>query len=137
MHFVDLAGGEALPKDGHSTANANVLSFGRLFRFLESRLQPIGHEVKRVAAFHLERSPRVMREHKNRSVKRRIIAPPPLPRIVFPRASNWPKHIPAHNPGANIFETFRGHIVVNSRAPAALTVHLPEYLGGEKPCVHF
>src|ERR1700693_553305 len=71
MHFVDLPGDQILPNDGHATANSDVFALRRLFRFLQSRLQSIGGEVERGAAFHRERRARMMREHKNRSMVRR------------------------------------------------------------------
>ena len=135
MHFVDQASDQKLPNDGWATANADVFAFGRLFRLLESRLQSIGDEVKGGAAFHRERRARVMREHKNGSVVRRIIAPPSFPGIVFrrPGTSNRAEHIPAQDPGADIFERLGGKIVIDRGRPAALTVHLLECLRLLKP----
>src|SRR5271155_1961883 len=129
MHFVDLPGDQALPNDRHSTADANILALGRLFGFLESRFQSVGDEVKRIPSLHRNRNPRVMSKHKDRSMKRRIIAPPPFPRIVFPRTSNRPKHIPANTPRANFSKSLCGSVPVNARAPAALTMRFSKCLG--------
>jgi hypothetical protein len=77
----------------------------------------------------------MMREHKNRSMVRRIVAPPPFPGIVFrrPGTSNRAEHIPAQDPGADIFERLRGDIVVDAFGTAALAVHLLKYFGLLKP----
>jgi hypothetical protein len=95
MHFVDLAGGQIWANDGHAAADSDVFAIGCIFRLLESRLHSIGDKVERGAAFHREGRPRMMRQHKNRGMVRRIIAPPSFPRIVFPRTSNRAEHIPA------------------------------------------
>ena len=76
-----------------------------------------------------------MSEHKHGRMVRRIVAPPPFSGIVFPRTPNRPEHIPAQYPGAHILERLSGKIVVDARGPAALTVHLVEYLGVKKPVV--
>ena len=81
-----------------------------------------------------------MREHKNRSVIGRIVAPPPLPGIagpVVPWTPNRSKHVAAQDPGANIFEGLLGHIVVDTLRPFTLTMHLLECVCCEKPPVQF
>src|SRR3984957_8147125 len=139
MHFVDLPGDQILANDGHATPNSDVLALGSLFRFLQSRLQSIGNEVERRATLHHEGRPRMMREHENGSVVRRIVAPPPLPGIVFrrPGPSTRAKYIPPQDPGADIFERGRGDIVVDSFGTAALAVHLLEDFGLLKPGMQF
>ena len=41
----------------------------------------------------VKRISRVMREHENRRMIRRIVAPPPFPGVVFPGTANRTKHI--------------------------------------------
>ena len=77
----------------------------------------------------------MMREHENGRMVRRIVAPPPFPRIVLPRTPNRPKHIAAQNPCAYIFERLNGKIVIDAFGPAALTEYLLEYLRSSKPRV--
>src|SRR5690606_33869213 len=51
----------------------------------------------------LERGARVMRQHEDRMVKRRIAAPPPIPRLLpVPRARLAAEHVAAHDGGANV-----------------------------------
>ena len=77
----------------------------------------------------------MMREHENRSVVWRIVAPPPLPGIVFPRTSQGSKHVASKNPGADIFKGLPGKIIVDASLPAGLPMHLLEHLGVLKPLV--
>src|SRR5579872_3044602 len=79
----------------------------------------------------------MMREHENRRVVRRIVAPPPLPGMVAPRTSHGSKHIASKNPGADIFKRLRGKIIVDAWMPAGLAVRLLEHLGILKPPVQF
>jgi hypothetical protein len=68
---------------------------------------------------------------------RRIVTPPPLPGIAFPRPSNGPKHIATQYPGPNILKRLKGEIVINASAPTTLTMHILEGLGLQEPRVQF
>src|SRR5579859_375827 len=135
MHFVDLTGAQILANHRHSSPDADVFALGRFFRLLQSRLQSVSDEVKCSAARHREWRPRVVREHKHGRILRRLVAPPPFPRIARPRSPNRPEHIPAQDPRANVLKRLRGHIVVDPRAAAACALHLSENFGRKKPAV--
>src|SRR5258705_8857287 len=95
-------------------------------------------EMKCGAAFHLERSPRVMREHKNRRVIRRLISPPPFPLIrpFRPIPAHRPKHIPPENMSANPFESPRRHLVIDAGLALFITVHPLPGARGKEPVKH-
>jgi hypothetical protein len=78
----------------------------------------------------------MIREHKNGSVERRVVAPPPLPTVVVPRSANRPEHVPADNPGSNIDETTCRKIVIDARRAAVASNHLVKCSSGEEPLVY-
>src|SRR5581483_8658998 len=84
-------------------------------------------------AGHPERRPSIVREYENRGVIRRLVAPPTLPRVVGPRSSHRPEHVPAEDPGAEAGESERCHIVVDSRLTVRLSVHLAPHARLEEP----
>jgi hypothetical protein len=50
-------------------------------------------------------------------------APPPLPRVVRPRASHWPKHVAPDDPRSNVVKATCHEVVINPRFPAILVDH--------------
>src|SRR6266404_4108442 len=85
------------------------------------------------AAFHLERRPRVMGEHKDRRVIRRLISPPAFPTFVRPRAAHRPEHIPPENIRADTSEALRRDIIVDAGLAAFIAVHPLPGARGKKP----
>ena len=59
---------------------------------------PVGDEAELGAALHRQRSPLVMRQHEDRHVVRRLLAPPAAPLLVGPGAPDGPEHVPAEDP---------------------------------------
>src|SRR5215470_19823435 len=114
MDLVNLSSHQILPDHRHAAADAYVLTARRILRLLQGGLNPVGHEIKRSAAFHLERSPRVMREHKHRRVIRRSLAPPPFPRVIRPESAHRAEHVATENEGAHIRERSVRKIVVDA-----------------------
>src|SRR5262249_4361521 len=82
-----------------------------------------------------EGRPRMMGEHKNVSMVRRIRAPPSFPGIILPGSSNRPEHIAAQDPRADIVERLKGKIVIDAPGPAAFALHLLENLCALEPPV--
>ena len=66
-----------------------------------------------------------MRQHENRCVIRRLVAPPPLPAIVGPRTSDRTEHIAPENPGADSGKALLGDRVVDSALSIVMSVHPP------------
>ncbi len=62
-------------------------------------------------------------ENENGSVIRRIFAPPPLPRVVRPRASHRPKHVSPDNPRADVVEATCDEVIINACFPTILAHH--------------
>src|SRR6266550_8683237 len=89
------------------------------------------------AAVHLERRPRVMREHKDRRVIRRLISPPAFPTFIRPRSTHWTKHIPPENICANILKALCGNVVVHTSLAILAAVHPLPGARGKEPIKHF
>ena len=65
----------------------------------------VGDEPKHRAALHLERRSRVMGQHEDGRVIRRLVTPPAFPAVVGPRAPDGTEHVSTENPGADSGET--------------------------------
>src|SRR5689334_12506577 len=92
--------------------------------------------MKHGAALHVEWRPRVMRQHEDRHVIRRIVAPPAFPLIVRPRSTHGAKHVTAHDPGAEVFERTHREVVVDACRSAVPPQHRTlKRLGRYEPLV--
>ena len=78
-------------------------------------MNALGHEMKRGATLHLDRLPRMMREHKDRAVIRRLVTPPPFPAVITPLATVRAEHVAAENPRAEAGHATRRKIIVDAR----------------------
>src|SRR5690349_24857485 len=83
-------------------------------------MDPAGHEMKHGAAFHGEGWPGMMRQHENRRVIGRVVAPPAFPALVRPLATDGSEHVPPENPCTDIGDAARGEIIIDASFPAAL-----------------
>jgi len=135
MHFVDKPGAKVLPDRGDTAAEPDVLTVRSVNRAFQCGVDAIGDKVEGRAAGHLNRWAWVVGEHENRSMVRRIVSPPSFPRIVWPGATDWSKHVSADDPGADIGEAACGKVVVDTRGAALFAMHLLEGAGGEDPFV--
>jgi hypothetical protein len=113
MHFIDQSLPEVLPNGRRSAYDSHILSVGGVASPLERGANPVSDEMKGRASLHHERRARMMCEHENGRVVNRVLAPPSSPALVRPGTANRPKHVSAHNPGANVVEAARGEVVVN------------------------
>jgi hypothetical protein len=76
-----------------------------------------------------------MGQDEDRSVIWRIVAPPPLPSVVRPRASHRPKHVAPDDPRSNVVEPTCHEVIVNTGFPAILTVNGVKGARSEGPFV--
>src|SRR5256712_4097401 len=98
-------------------------------------LNPAGDEMKDAPAFHRDRFARVVRQHEHRHVIRRVLAPPAAPLVVGPRPAHGAEHVSAHDIRTDAFPEALGKIVVGTRRPARLPVHLAKPARAEVPAV--
>src|SRR5881397_2952895 len=62
----------------------------------ERGVEAVADEIKRRPAREFDRLVLVVREHEDRSVVRRLVAPPAAP-VALPRTANWPEHVASHH----------------------------------------
>src|SRR6266487_4739081 len=100
-------------------------------------MNALSDEMKCGATGHLERSPRVMREHKDRRVIGRLVTPPAFPTFIWPRPAHRTKHIAPENIGADPFEALRCRIVVDAGFAIFIAVHPLPGARGKEPVKYF
>ena len=117
VQLVDQGGAQILPNGGHAAAQPDVAAARRVPRLLQRGVNAVGDEPELRAALHRERRSRVMGQHEDGRVIRRLVAPPALPAVVRPRAADRAEHVPAENPRADSGEALRRDVVVVPVSP--------------------
>src|SRR5438309_10764319 len=133
MQLVDQAGAQILPDSGYAATEADVAAVRCSARLLQSRVNAFGHKAKPRTSRHPERRPRVMRQHEDGRVIRRLVAPPALPAAVRPRASDRTEHVAPENPGTDSGKALLRNSVVDPRLPIVMAVHSAPYACVEEP----
>src|SRR3569832_1317773 len=108
MQLIDEALTKILLDRIRPTADPHVASAGRLACTIESLKKTSRDEVKRGAAFHLDRWARVMGQDEDWNMIRWIVPPPAYPIQVRPGTTNGTEHIPPKYPGPDKLKTARG-----------------------------
>src|SRR6202049_1222241 len=132
MELVNQAGTQILPNGRYPATDADVAVARCSGGLLQRGGNAFGDEAKLRAARHPERRPRVMRQHEDGRVIRRLVAPPALPAVVRPRASDRTEHVAPKNPGANSGKALLRDPVIHSRFAVVMAVHRPPYARGEE-----
>src|SRR5882762_4431789 len=117
MQLVDQAGAQVLPDSGYAAAEADVAAVRCASRLLPSGVNAFRNKAKLRPSGHPERRPRVMRQHEDGRVIRRLVAPPALPALVRPRAPDRTEHVAPENPGTDSGKALLRDPVVDSRLP--------------------
>src|SRR5207244_11857834 len=122
-----------LPDSEYAAAEADVAAVRRGARLLQGGVNAFGDKAKLRPSRHPERRPRVMRQHEDGRVIRRLVAPPAFPALVRPRAPDRTEHVAPQNPGTDSGKALLSNSVVDSRLSIVMAVHLPPYACMEKP----
>src|SRR5438477_3600867 len=133
MQLVDQTGTLILPNGGNPAAEANVAPACRSARLLLQDVNAFGDKMKLRTSPHPERRARVMRQHEDRRVIRRLVAPPALPGVVRPRASDRTEHVAPKNPGTDPGKALLSNAVIDSRLAIVIIVHPPPHARVEEP----
>src|SRR6266446_4969318 len=133
MQLVDQAGAQILPDSGYAATEAHVAAAGCSARLLQGGVNAFGDKAKLRPSGHPERRPRVMRQHEDGRVIRRLVAPPALPALVRPRAPDRTEHVAPENPGTDSGKALLRNSVVDSRLSIVMAVHLPPHACIEEP----
>src|SRR5438105_3999750 len=133
MQLVNQDGAQILPKSGYASTEANVAAARCSARLLQSGVNAFGDKAKLRTPRHLKRRPRVMRQHEDGRVIRRLVAPPALPSAVRPRASDRTEHVAPKNPGTDSGKALLRNFVIDPRLSIVIAVHPPPYACVEEP----
>src|SRR2546430_10187319 len=133
MQLVNQGGAQILPNRGDAATETDVTAARCSGRLLQSGVNAFGDKAKLRTSRHPERCPRVMRQHEDGRVIRRLVAPPALPAVVRPRASDGTEHVAPKNPGTDSAKPLLRNSVVDSRLSIVMPVHPPPYTRVEEP----
>src|ERR1700758_4397093 len=133
MQLVDQGGLQILPNGRYAATEADVAALRGSSCPRQRGMNALGDEAKLRTSRHPERSPRMMRQHEDGRVIRRLVAPPTLPVLVRPRAPDRTEHVAPENPGADPGKALLRHSVIDSGLSVVVAVHLPPYASGEEP----
>src|SRR5919106_5503276 len=114
MQLINEALTKVLLNGVRTTTNAHVHPVGGLARLVESLMNAACDKMERRVAFHLYGRARVMGQDEDGNVIGRVVPPPPLPFIVWPRPTDRSEHVPSEDPGADILEAPRGEVLVDA-----------------------
>src|SRR4029453_1563370 len=92
MQFIDQGGAQKLPDGGDAATEADVTSVCCGSCLLQSGVNAFGDKAKLRTSRHRKRRPRMVRQHENGRVIRRLVTPPALPAVVRPRAPAPAEH---------------------------------------------
>src|SRR5712664_3584764 len=133
MQLVDQGRAQILPNSGDAAADSDVAAARCSARLLQSGVNAFPDKAKLRPSGHPERRPRVMRQHEDGRVMRRLVAPPALPALVRPRAADRTEHVAPEYPGADSGKALLRDSIVDSRLSIGMAVHLPPYACIEEP----
>src|SRR5258705_6538658 len=133
MQFVNQGGAQILPNSRYAAAETDVAAAGCTGRLLQSGVNAFGDKAKLRTSRHLKGRPRVMRQHEDGRVIRRLVAPPALPAVVRPRTSDRPEHVAPKNPGTDSRKALLRKSVIDSRLSFVMAVHPAPHACVEEP----
>src|SRR5439155_12659424 len=133
MQLVDQTGTQILPNGGNPAAEVHVAPARRSARLLQGDVNAFGDKMKLRTSRHPKRRPRVMCQHEDGCVIRRLVAPPALPAVVRPRASDRTEHVAPKNPGTDSGKPLLRNSVIDSWLSIVIAVHPPPYACVEEP----
>src|SRR5678815_2964057 len=137
MQFVDQRRSQIRAYRGYSAAEADIAAAGCSGRLRQRCVYAFGDKEKISTTRHLEGRARVVRQHEDGRVVRRLVAPPALPVFVRPWPANGTKHIPSEYPRADPSEALLRNCVVDPRLAIVLAMHFSPHARGEEPLHQF
>src|SRR5208337_4731055 len=114
MELVNQGRAQILPDSGYAAAEADVAAARCSGRLFQGGVDAFGDKEKLRTSRHPKRRPRVMRQHEDGRVIRRLVAPPALPTVVRPRAPDRTEHVAPKNPGTDSGKALFRNCVIDS-----------------------
>src|ERR1700687_409840 len=133
MQLVNQGGAQILPNGGYAATEADVTVARCSGRLLQSSLNAFRDKAKLRTSRHPKRRPRVMRQHKDGRVIGRLVAPPTLPAVVPPRASDRAEHVAPKNPSTDSGKALLRNSVIDSHLSIVIAVHPSPHARTEEP----
>src|SRR5206468_11664983 len=133
MQLVNQGGAQILPDSGYAATETHVATARRGSRLLQGGVNAVGDKAKLRASGHVRRRPRVVRQHEDERVIRWLVAPPALPTVVRPRASDRTEHVASENPGTDSGKALLGDAIIDARLSVVMTVHPAPYASVKEP----
>jgi hypothetical protein len=123
VQLVDEGSAKILPDRGNAATQPDIATVRRIPRLLQRGVNTVGDEAKHRAALHHERRSRVMSQHEDRRVIRRLVTPPAFPAVIQPWASDGAEHVSTENLGADPGEPLRRDVVIDACFAIFISVH--------------
>src|SRR3954464_7658865 len=133
VQLVEEPGSPEGPDRGDAAVDLDVLAAGRGLGSLQDLFRRTVDEVEGGAVLELQVGPGMVRQHEDRVLEGRSVAPPALPVLVGPGAAEGAEHVAAHDGGAHALEGPGRVAVVQPRAAPLDADHGLEGAGGEEP----
>src|SRR5437879_118933 len=133
MQLVDQTGTQILPNGGNPAAEAHVAPACRSARLLQRDVNAFGDKMKLRTSRHPKRRPRVMRQHEDGRVIRRLVAPPALAAVVRPRTPDRTEPVAPDDPGTDSGKALLRNSVIDPRLSIVIAVHPAPYACVEEP----
>src|SRR2546422_11008149 len=124
MQLVNQGGAQILPNSGYAATEADVAAARCSARLLQSGVNAFGDKAKLRTSCHPKRRPRVMRQHEDGRVIRRLFVPPALPAVVRPPAPDRTEHVAPENPGTDSGQALVGDGLVDPPLSTLKALHL-------------
>ena len=119
MDFVDITGADVLSDRFDAAAYPHILAASCCARSFQCGSDAIRHEMEGGPSKHFDRFASMMCEYECRRVIRRLVAPPALPLIIGPLASDRSEHVSAKNEGSDaVHRPARVRIICSGLASA-------------------
>src|SRR6266545_8414890 len=133
MQLVNQRGAQILTNSGYAATEADITVARCSGRLLQSGVNAFGDKAKLRASRHLKRSARVMRQHEDGRVIRRLVAPPALPAFVRPWVPYRTEHVAPKNPGTDSGKALLRNFVIDARLAVVIALHFPPHARMDEP----
>src|SRR5579864_3079308 len=137
MQFVNQTRAQILPDRRDAAAKADVAVTRRGSGLLQRGVNAVRHKAELRIALHPERRARVVRQHEDGRLIRRLLPPPAPPTVVRPGSPDGTEHVLAEKPGSDAGEALLRDRVVDARFAVGLSLHPPPHTRVKEPVHQF
>jgi len=135
MKLINKRRAKILSNRFYASSDLNIVPLRCFACALQCRLDAVRNKMENRPAVHGDGRAGKVCKHEDRSVIRRVVTPPTLPRVVGPWTANRPEHVPAQNPGPDIREPAGRKIIIDARGAAVVSNQPLKRLSRYEPLV--